>query len=75
MMLALLWMKARSRLRARSFPCAPGRSNVRLMYAKGIGVEKDLQQALYWWQLAAEKGHPTAASYVRQLKKKMNLQG
>lgn len=49
--------------------------NLGLMYAKGIGVEKDLQQALYWWQLAAEKGHPTAAAYVRQLKKKMNLQG
>lgn len=49
--------------------------NLGLMYAKGIGVAKDLQQALYWWRLAEEKGHPTAATYVRQLKKKMHLQG
>lgn len=49
--------------------------NLGLMYAKGIGVPKDLHQALYWWQLAEEKGHPSAASYVRQLKKIMDLQG
>lgn len=49
--------------------------NLGLMYAKGIGVPKDLHQALYWWQLAEEKGHPSAGAYVRQLKKIMDLQG
>lgn len=49
--------------------------NIGLMYAKGLGVEKDLQKALYWWQLAEEKGHPSAAAYVLQLKKKMALEG
>lgn len=49
--------------------------NLGLMYARGIGVAKDFKQALYWWRLAEEKGHPSAAAYVRQLKKKMNLSG
>ena len=49
--------------------------NIGLMYAKGIGVQKDLQKALYWWQLAEEKGHPSAAGYVEQLKKKLPFQG
>lgn len=49
--------------------------NIGLMYAKGLGVPKDLQKALYWWQLAEEKGHPSAAAYVLQLKKKMAFEG
>lgn len=49
--------------------------NIGLMYAKGLGVKKDFQKALYWWQLAEEKGHPTAASYVIELKKKMAVEG
>lgn len=49
--------------------------NIGLMYAKGLGVKKDYRMALYWWQLAEEKKHPTAAGYVKELKKKMDLQG
>ena len=49
--------------------------NIGLMYAKGLGVKKDLQKALYWWQLAEDKGHPSAALYVLELKKKMALEG
>jgi TPR repeat protein len=49
--------------------------NIGLMYAKGLGVQRDLHRALYWWQLAEEKGHPSAAGYVLELKKKMALEG
>lgn len=49
--------------------------NLGLMYAKGLGVQKDYRLALYWWQLAEEKKHPSAANYVKELKHKMALQG
>ncbi|MDK9709352.1 MAG: sel1 repeat family protein [Desulforhopalus sp.] len=49
--------------------------NIGLIYAKGLGVPKDLRKALYWWQLAEEKGHPSAAKYVFELKKKLALAG
>jgi TPR repeat protein len=49
--------------------------NIGLMYAKGLGVQKDFHKALYWWQLAEQKGHPSAAGYLRELKKKMALEG
>jgi uncharacterized protein len=49
--------------------------NIGLMYAKGLGVKKDLHKALYWWQQAEEKGHPTAAGYVLQVKKRISLEG
>jgi TPR repeat protein len=32
-------------------------SNLAFMYAKGIGVEKDETQSIYWYKCAAEKGH------------------
>lgn len=38
----------------------PAKSNLGSMYADGTGVEKDLQQAVYWWRLAAKDGDPKA---------------
>lgn len=49
--------------------------NIGLIYAKGLGVPKDLQKALYWWRLAEEKGHPSATKYVLELKKKLASAG
>ncbi len=49
--------------------------SIGLMYAKGLGVKKDYRMALYWWQLAERKGHPTATGYVKELKEKMAGQG
>jgi TPR repeat protein len=43
------------------------------LYANGFGVPKDLQRALYWWELADAEGHPKAAHLVQLLKKEMNL--
>jgi TPR repeat protein len=44
------------------------------LYANGLGVPKDLQQALYWWELAKEEGHPKAAHLVQLLQKEMNIE-
>jgi TPR repeat protein len=46
-----------------------------LLYAKGLGVKQDYQKALYWWELAAKKGHPSAPIYVLKLKKKLHSKG
>lgn len=42
------------------------------LYANGLGVAKDLQQALYWWERAEAEGHPKAAHLVELLKKEMS---
>jgi len=34
--------------------------NLALYYQYGIGTEKNLEKALYWYQKAAESGHITA---------------
>ena len=39
---------------------APAQSNVGMMYAEGIGVAKDEQQAVYWWRKAAKEGDTKA---------------
>ncbi len=36
-------------------------------YMKGIGVRKDRNEALKWFRLAADKGHPKAIQMVRKL--------
>ena len=49
--------------------------NIGLMYAKGLGVKKDYHMALYWWQLAEQRKHPSAAGYVKEIKEKIALEG
>ena len=41
------------------------------MYAQGLGVPRDDQQALYWYRQAAKQGHPDAQAilYIRGLGK------
>lgn len=41
------------------------------LYAKGLGVKKDLHKALYWWKLAARKGHPKAPNLVLLLQQQI----
>ncbi|MGZ5800967.1 MAG: tetratricopeptide repeat protein [Burkholderiaceae bacterium] len=40
---------------------SPAESNLAAMYAEGIGVEKDAQQAAFWWRKAAKENDPKAA--------------
>ena len=35
---------------------APAQSNLASMYAEGVGVAKDEQQAVFWWRKAAKEG-------------------
>ena len=42
--------------------------NLALLYAKGIGVEKDLNKAIYWMEKASENGDTDAAKIAQQLK-------
>ncbi len=39
-------------------------------YYFGNGVEKDLKQAVYWYQKAADQGYEDAKAKVKQLTKK-----
>lgn len=39
------------------------------MYAQGLGVKKDYKEALFWWKLAMEKGHPKAANLVNVMER------
>ena len=39
---------------------ADGQFGVGLWYAKGVGVPENMNQAVYWWKLAAMQGHPLA---------------
>ena len=44
--------------------------NLALLYAKGIGVEKDIDQAIYWMEQARDNGDTDAGQLVEQLKAK-----
>lgn len=44
------------------------------MYANGLGVDKDYDQAMYWWKLAAENKHPSAPTLINLLEKEINNQ-
>ena len=46
--------------------------NLGVSYARGDGIEVDLEEARRWWNRAAEKGHPTAIECLRQLNSQLN---
>ena len=48
--------------------------NLGLAYERGVGVEKDLQQAISWYGSAAENGLPEAAVAKARLEKEMSTQ-
>jgi len=41
--------------------------NVGNLYASGAGVQRDRQQALYWYKRAYRRGHPAAACNIADL--------
>jgi TPR repeat protein len=41
--------------------CAYGQKMVALCYHRGVGVERDVKEAMKWYRLAAEQGDPAAA--------------
>ena len=40
--------------------------NVGLCYYEGKGTVKDIDQALYWWRLAAAQGHENAQYNIKE---------
>nr|WP_051869077.1 SEL1-like repeat protein [Xenorhabdus bovienii] len=61
-------------LKAANGSSAAGMCNVGYLYQTGLGVEKDEQKALEWYQKAAEadKNFTEAAFAVKKLTKKLN---
>lgn len=43
---------------------APSQISLGWMYAQGLGVSQDDQQALYWYRQAADQGHPDARAIL-----------
>jgi TPR repeat protein len=39
-------------------------------YERGKGVEKDLEQAIYWYTLSAEQGYEKAKKALKRLARK-----
>jgi len=46
---------------------APAKNSLGRAYENGQGVEKDLQQASYWYEEAARLGHPDAIAALTRL--------
>jgi TPR repeat protein len=42
------------------------------LYQLGIGVEKDLDQAIFWYEKAAEQGSVAAQNNLKQLLPSLN---
>lgn len=47
---------------------APAQYNLGRMYQWGKGVEKDLQQARFWFQKAIDNGHEKAKEALTKIK-------
>jgi TPR repeat protein len=43
------------------------------MYEAGLGVSRDLDTAITWYQRAAEQGHPLALAHVKKLEAQFAL--
>jgi TPR repeat protein len=43
------------------------------MYEQGLGVPRDLDLAVSWYERAAEQGHPIAQAHVKKLKVQQSL--
>jgi TPR repeat protein len=55
------------RYAATFFRNADAQYNVARMYLDGVGVKKDMRQAMNWLDLAARKGHPGAQARLGQM--------
>lgn len=42
-------------------------------YENGVGVNRDLDQAIVWYKLAADQGHPIAKAHADRLQKQQSL--
>ena len=42
-----------------------------LSYEVGIVTEVDLEQAIYWWKIAAKSGDPQASEKIKELQAKI----
>lgn len=42
-------------------------------YENGIGVERDLDKAMVWYELAAAQGHPVARAHAERLQSQLAL--
>jgi TPR repeat protein len=61
---AFMWFE-----RAASRDYSVAQFNVGMMYEIGLGVDRDREQAEYWWQKAADQGYPEAIEKLKQTKK------
>jgi TPR repeat protein len=42
-------------------------------YENGVGVTRDLDLAMTWYELAAEQGHPVAKAHAERLQSQLSL--
>ena len=43
------------------------------MYEAGLGVTRDLDTAMSWYQRAADQGHPLAVAHMKKLEAQLSL--
>ena len=43
--------------------------NLACMYKNGVGIEKDINQAIYWYEQSAKQGDQDAQDQLKRLKK------
>ena len=43
--------------------------NLAVMYKSGEGIEKDIKQAIYWYEQSAKQGYQNAQNQLKRLKK------
>ena len=56
----LLWAEAKRYRKSAEQGYADAQNNLGLLYTRGEGVEKDLEQAAMWWRKSAEQGYAAA---------------